>query len=92
MDRGTLAHLAVPGAEFALRMAPRASREAVTYVAGMLRVHVIALPLDGRANAAAQDLLAQALGDANTRLRHIRGGEVARQAVPAGAVTLACAP
>jgi uncharacterized protein len=73
MDRGALAHLAVPGAEFAVRVTPGASRAAITFEDGVMRVSVTALPEDGRANAAVQVLLAQALGVAKTRLVLVRG-------------------
>lgn len=75
MDRGVWAHLAVPGVEFALRVTPRASRAAITLEDGVMRVSVTSLPEDGRANAAVQTLLAQALGVAKTRLVLIRGAK-----------------
>lgn len=64
---------ALPGAEFALRVTPRAGRNALTCEAGQLRVQVTAVPEDGRANRAVQDLLAEALGVAKSRLTLIRG-------------------
>lgn len=75
VDRGVLAHLAVPGAEFAVRVTPGASRSAITLDEGVMRVSVTALPEDGRANAAVQALLAKALGVAKTRLTLIRGAK-----------------
>lgn len=73
MDRGALAHLARPGAEFALRVTPRASKAMIVVEDGVMRAFVTALPADGQANAAVQALLALALGVAKTRLTLIRG-------------------
>lgn len=64
---------AAPGAEFALRVTPRAGRNALTEEDGQLRAQVTAVPEDGRANRAVQELLAEALGVARTRLSLIRG-------------------
>ena len=64
---------AVPGAEFALRVTPRAGRNALTEEDGTLRASVTAVPEDGRANRAVAELLAEALGVAKTRLTLIRG-------------------
>jgi uncharacterized protein YggU (UPF0235/DUF167 family) len=71
--KGELAHLAVPGAEFALRVTPRAGRTEVRLDGDRLRVAVTAPPEDGRANAAVQAALAEALGVARTRLSLVRG-------------------
>jgi uncharacterized protein YggU (UPF0235/DUF167 family) len=68
-----LAAQALPGAEFALRVTPRASRNALTEDDGQLRCHVTAVPEDGRANAAVTELLAAALGVAKSRLTLVRG-------------------
>ena len=75
MDRGVLAHLAQPGAEFALRVTPRAAKALLVVEDGMMRAFVTVLPTDGQANAAVQALLAQALGVAKTRLTLIRGAK-----------------
>ena len=64
---------AVPGAEFALRVTPRASRNQLTEEDGQLRAQVTAVPEDGRANKAVSELLAEALGVAKTRLTLVRG-------------------
>lgn len=64
---------AVPGEEFALRVTPRAGRNELRDEAGQLRVQVTAVPEDGRANRAVQELLADALGVAKGRLTLIRG-------------------
>lgn len=68
-----LSHLASPGATFALRVTPRARRNAVSLQDGQLRAHVTAPPEDGRATAAVTKLLAKALGVAPSRLTLVRG-------------------
>lgn len=73
MQKGAWAEMAVTGAEFALRVTPRARREEITRVAGVLRAAVFAPPEDGKANAAVQALLAHALGVARSRLVLVRG-------------------
>ncbi len=64
---------AISGAEFALRVTPRASRNQLTEEDGQLRAQVTAVPEDGRANKAVSELLAEALGVAKTRLTLVRG-------------------
>ncbi|MFV0491585.1 MAG: DUF167 domain-containing protein [Pseudorhodobacter sp.] len=62
------------GAEFALRVTPRAQRCALDRDAGgRLRAQVTAPPEAGKANHEVQRLLAAALGIAPSRLRLIRG-------------------
>lgn len=69
-----LAHLARSGVEIAVRVTPRAARNAVVIdEAGAIRVYVTAPPEDGRATAEAARLLAKAMGVAKTRLVLIRG-------------------
>ncbi|WP_347266987.1 DUF167 domain-containing protein [Paracoccus sp. (in: a-proteobacteria)] len=68
-----LSHLALPGAEIAVRVTPRAARNAVILDGDMLRVTVTAVPEDGKANAAVIKLLARALGVAKSRLELVRG-------------------
>lgn len=68
-----LSHLAQPGAEIAVRVTPRASRNAVVMDGEMLRVTVTVVPEDGKANAAVIKLLAKALGVSKSRLVLIRG-------------------
>lgn len=68
-----LSHLALPGAEIAVRVTPRAARNAVVAEADGLRVYVTTVPEDGRANAAVVKLLAKAMGVAKTRLVLVRG-------------------
>ena len=67
-----LTALALPGAEFAVRVTPRASRNAVLAEGGEIRVYVTVVPEDGKANAAVQKLLAKALGVAKSRLVLVR--------------------
>jgi len=68
-----LRHLARPGAEIAVRVTPRASRNAVVLDGETIRVLVTVVPEDGKANAAVVKLLAKALGVAKTRLALLRG-------------------
>jgi len=68
MKRGDWADLAVPGAEFRLRVTPGARRTALERGEGVIRAHVTAAPEDGKANAAVAELLAEALGVAKSRL------------------------
>ncbi|MFC5739391.1 DUF167 domain-containing protein [Sinirhodobacter huangdaonensis] len=68
-----LAHLAVPGTEIALRVTPKASRNAIVVAEDGLRAYVTVVPEDGKANAAVAKLLAKALGVAKTRLTLVRG-------------------
>lgn len=68
-----LSHLARPGAEIALRVTPRASRNHVEETETGLRVYVTTVPEDGKANAAVQKLLARALGVPKSSLTLLRG-------------------
>ena len=68
-----LSHLARPGARLSVRVTPRASRTAVVLDGATIRVHVTVAPADGKANAAVQEALAEALGLAKSRLRLARG-------------------
>ncbi len=72
-----LSHLARPGAEIAVRVTPKASRNAVVEAEGAIRVYVTVAPEGGKANAAVAKLLARALGLAKSRLVLVRG-ETAR--------------
>jgi uncharacterized protein YggU (UPF0235/DUF167 family) len=69
-----LSHLARPGTELSVRVAPKASRNAVVAEGGAIRVYVTVVPEDGKANAAVIKLLAKALGVPKSRLILIRGG------------------
>jgi uncharacterized protein YggU (UPF0235/DUF167 family) len=68
-----LSHLARPGAEIAVRVTPKASRERIAVEEGTIRIHVTVVPEDGKANAAVVKLLAKALGVAKSRLTLVRG-------------------
>ena len=68
-----LSHLAVPGTEIAVRVTPKASRNAVVVEEGTIRVYVTVVPEGGKATAAVVKLLAKALGVAKTRLVLLRG-------------------
>ncbi|MDD8022075.1 MAG: DUF167 domain-containing protein [Paracoccaceae bacterium] len=68
-----LTHLAKPGAEIALRVTPKASRNALVVAEDGLRAYVTVVPEDGKANAQVQKLLAKAMGVAKSRLTLIRG-------------------
>lgn len=68
-----LRHLALPGAEIAVRVTPRASRNAVLLEGDRIRVLVTVVPEDGKANAAVVKLLAKALGVAKSRLELLLG-------------------
>jgi len=68
-----LSQFAQPGTEFAVRVTPRASRNAVAVEEGRLRVTVTTVPEDGKANAAVVKLLSKALGVAKTRIVLVRG-------------------
>ncbi len=68
-----LAHLRAPGTEIALRVIPRARRTALEVLPGRLVARVTAPPADGRANAAAVELLAAALDLPKSHLAIVRG-------------------
>lgn len=71
--RGTLAHLAVPGAEISVRVVPGAGRNTVEETATGLIIRTTQIAEGGRATAAVQAALATALGVAKTRLTLMRG-------------------
>lgn len=73
MTAPSLAHLARPGATIAVRVTPRASREALVIEGEAIRIYVTAPPEGGRATEAARALLARALGLAPSRLELARG-------------------
>lgn len=68
-----LAHLALPGGEIAVRVTPKASRNAVVAEGDVIRVYVTTVPEGGKATAMVQKLLAKSLGVAKSRLTLIRG-------------------
>jgi uncharacterized protein YggU (UPF0235/DUF167 family) len=73
MQKGEMADWAVVGAEFAVRVTPRAKRPGVVLEDGVWKIGVTAPPEDGRANAAVAEALAHALGVAKGRLVLVRG-------------------
>ncbi len=73
MEKGFLAEMAVPGTEIAVRVTPKAARNALRVEAGAVRISVTTVPEDGKATKAAVKLLARALGVAPGRLRLVRG-------------------
>lgn len=68
-----LSHLSAPGTEIAVRVTPKASRNAVVAEGGAIRVYVTCVPEDGKATAEVQKLLAKALGVTRSRLVLVRG-------------------
>lgn len=72
-DLPDLSHLAVPGAEIAVKATPRAARARLAEENGALRAYVTVPPEDGKANAAVQALLAAAMGVAPSHLTLLRG-------------------
>lgn len=68
-----LTHLAQDGAEIAVRVTPKASRNAVVAEEGAIRVYVTCVPEDGKANAAVVKILSKSLGVAKSRLTLLRG-------------------
>lgn len=70
-----LNRLALPGAEFAVRVTPNARRAGVEATEGFIRIAVTVVAEDGRATEAARVALAEALGVAKTRLVLIRGAK-----------------
>ncbi|MCL4187978.1 MAG: DUF167 domain-containing protein [Rhodobacteraceae bacterium] len=73
MTAPSLSHLARPGATVAVRVTPRAAREALVATDEGIRIYVTAPPEGGRATEAARALLARALGLAPSRLELLRG-------------------
>lgn len=68
-----LSHLAIEGAEIAVRVTPKASRDRIFVEDDTIRVYVTTVPEDGKANKAVVKLLSKALGVPKTRLDLIRG-------------------
>ena len=67
-----LSELAQPGARVTVRVTPNASADAII-IGEPLQLRVTAPAIDGRANHAAQRLLARAMAIAPTRLRLVQG-------------------
>jgi hypothetical protein len=72
-DIADLTALAQPGARIAVRVTPRASRNALIVDDGLIRVLVTAAPAEGEANDAVRLLLAEALGVPPSRLALAQG-------------------
>ncbi len=68
-----LSHLARAGAEIAVRVTPKASRDRIVVEDGAIRVYVTVVPEDGKANQAVVKLLSKALGVPKSALTLIRG-------------------
>lgn len=68
-----LSHLSLEGAEIAVRVTPKASRDRILVEDDAIRVYVTTVPEDGKANKAVVKLLSKALGVPKTRLDLIRG-------------------
>ena len=64
---------AIPGQEFAVRVTPKASRNAIKVEDDIIRIYVTTVPEDGKANDAVVKLLAKSMGVAKSRLTLIRG-------------------
>ncbi|MFW2544303.1 DUF167 domain-containing protein [Primorskyibacter sp. 2E107] len=77
MKTPDLSDLAVPGAQIAVRVTPKASRNRIERADDVLRVYVTTVPEGGKATVAVVKLLAKALGIPKTRLVLVRG-ETAR--------------
>jgi uncharacterized protein len=73
MQKGEWEELAQVGAEFAVKVTPRARRAGISRDENGIRIAVTAPPEDGRATAAVAEALAHALGVAKTRLVLLRG-------------------
>ncbi|MBY6113739.1 DUF167 domain-containing protein [Mameliella alba] len=73
MKQPDLSDLAMPGTMLAVRVTPKASRNAVLRDGDDLRVTVTTVPEGGKANAAVIKLLAKALGIPKSRLELVRG-------------------
>ncbi len=68
-----LSHLARPGARIAVKVTPKASRARIAEDGATVRIWVTVAPENGKANKAARDLLAKALGLAKSRLVLVQG-------------------
>lgn len=73
MKKSELSHLAVEGAEIAVRVTPKAARNCVSVEGDLIRVSVTVVPEDGKATKAVTKLLAASLGVAKSRLVLVRG-------------------
>ncbi len=72
--------MTTPGTLIAVRVTPKASRNAVVVEGDLIRVYVTVVPEGGKANAAVVKLLARAMGVAKSRL-HLKRGATSRDKV-----------
>ncbi len=73
MEKGALKHLAVVGADIAVRVTPKASRNRIVLDGDDLRVYVTTVPESGKATKDVIKLLARALGVPKSSLELARG-------------------
>ncbi len=73
MEKGALSELAIAGAQIAVRVTPKASRNRITCEDGVIRVYVTTVPEGGKATKEVVKLLARALGVPKSSLTLIRG-------------------
>ena len=66
-------HAALNGETLAVRVTPKAARNAVVVEEGTVRVYVTTVPEGGKATRDVVKLLAKALGVAKSRLELVRG-------------------
>jgi len=75
-------------ARIRVRLTPRAARDAIAgWQDGVLRVRVTAPPVEGRANAALERLLAGALGLPKTAVRVVGGAQSRDKTVAVEGIT-----
>ncbi|AZV79189.1 DUF167 domain-containing protein [Parasedimentitalea marina] len=77
-DLPDLGHLAQTGTEIAVRVTPKAARNAIQFKNGQLRISVTVVPENGKANDAVQGLLSKAMGVAPSYLQ-LKRGQAARE-------------
>lgn len=73
MEKGALSKLAIAGAQIAVRVTPKASRNRIVFQDGVIRVYVTTVPEGGKATKEVVKLLARALGVPKSSLTLIRG-------------------
>jgi len=73
VEKGALSELAVAGAQIAVRVTPKASRNRIVFQDGVIRAYVTTVPEGGKATKEVVKLLARALGVPKSRLELLRG-------------------
>ena len=73
MEKGALSEMAIAGAQIAVRVTPKASRNRITFQDGVIRVYVTTVPEGGKATKEVVKLLARALGVPKSSLTLMRG-------------------